>query len=48
MSQAIKFGRWLLLHATPAWEGNLLCWEYLGKNYNTAEIYKIFVDEKGL
>ncbi len=44
-SICIKFGRWLLKYATAIDNGNGLCYSYNEIEYNTNEIYKIFIDE---
>ncbi len=41
--EAIIFGRWLLKHCTPVYEGQFLTWAYgEGKYVDTKELYDIF------
>ena len=42
-NNAIKFGRWLLKYAIAQDVGNGLCYSYENQEYNTAELYDIFI-----
>lgn len=41
----IKFGRWLLKNATPAWDGGFLTWKAYGKLKDTEELFEDFLKE---
>ena len=40
----IKFGRWLLKHTVPVWDGGFLCWKYNREFKNTDELFEIFIE----
>ena len=37
---AVIFGRWLLKHCEPVWDGNALTWKYGGDLIDTLELFK--------
>ena len=42
----VHFGRWLLKNAKETFDmDQFLCWRYENKNYDTTELYEIFLKE---
>ena len=42
---SIRFGRFLLKYATESIDDQgMLCWEYLGKAWNTTELFNEFIE----